>query len=225
MLGILLVLSACGSNGSEDANTATKEKATAPATAKAVKASQEKVATGYDVGDFAKDFSLRNINGNMVSLADFKDAKGFTIIFTCNHCPYAIAYEDRIEELHKKYAPLGYPVIAINPNDPEVVPDDSFEQMQVRAKEKGFTFPYLMDDGQKIYPVFGALKTPHVYLLEKTDKGNQVAYIGAIDDNYSNAEKVEEHYLADAIDALLAGKKPEPSKTKAIGCSVKKKKS
>ncbi len=185
----------------------------------------EKKTVGYDIGDTVEDFTLKNIVGNTVSLSDYTDAKGFAIIFTCNHCPYAIAYEDRIVELDKKYKQLGYPVIAINPNDPDVVPEDSFVKMQERAKEKGFTFPYLMDEGQKVYPKFGARKTPHVYLLQKTNKGNEVAYIGAIDDNYSNADKVEEHYLANAIDALIAGKKPEPAKTKAIGCSIKKKKS
>src|SRR4051812_48792394 len=98
---------------------------------------------GYSVGDYAKDFKLKNVDGKMVSLADYKDAKGFIVIFTCNHCPFAKAYEDRIIALDKKYAPKGYPVIAINPNDPSVAPDDSYDKMIERAKEKGFTFPYL----------------------------------------------------------------------------------
>jgi peroxiredoxin len=119
---------------------------------------------------------------------------------------------------------MGYPVIAINPNDPDVQPADSFEKMKERAKEKGFTFPYLFDDGQKIYPVYGATKTPHVYLLNKENGEHIVRYIGTIDDNYADASAVEDSYLADAIDALIAGNSPDPSTTKAIGCSIKKKK-
>ena len=119
---------------------------------------------GYKVGDVATDFSLKNINGKMVSLSDYKTAKGFVVIFTCNTCPYAVAYEDRIVALDKKYASKGYPVIAIMPNDTDVKPGDNMQAMQARAKAKGFTFPYLMDNGQKIYPQYGATKTPHVYI-------------------------------------------------------------
>ncbi|MDP3352660.1 MAG: redoxin domain-containing protein, partial [Flavobacteriaceae bacterium] len=111
---------------------------------------------GYKIGDNATDFKLKNVNDKMVSLSDFKKAKGFIVIFTCNHCPYSVAYEDRIIELDKKYKDKGYPVIAINPNNPAKEPKDSFDLMKVRAKEKGFTFPYLFDDGQKIYPQYGA---------------------------------------------------------------------
>ncbi len=176
---------------------------------------------GYDIGDIATDFKLKNIDGNMVSLSDYKEAKGFIVIFTCNTCPYAVAYEDRIVALDKKYASKGYPVIAIMPNNTEVKPEDSMEHMQARAKAKGFTFPYLMDEGQKIYPQYGATKTPHVYLLQKTQKGNQVKYIGAIDDNYQDAAAVNVKYLEDAVDALLAGKEIKETKTRAIGCTIK----
>jgi len=179
------------------------------------------VNTGYDVGDVIEDFKLKNIDGKMVSLSDYKDAKGFIITFTCNTCPYAIAYEDRIIALDKKYAPKGYPVIAINPNNPDTKPGDNYEKMQQRAKEKGFTFPYLVDEGQKIYPKFGATKTPHNYVVEKTKKGLVVKYIGAIDDSSRNAEAVTETYLEDAVDALLTGKEIIRKKTKAIGCSIK----
>jgi peroxiredoxin len=146
------------------------------------------------------------------------------VIFTCNHCPYAKAYEDRIIALDKKYKEKGYPVIAINPNDPEVQPEDSFENMQVRAKEKGFTFPYLFDAKQEVYPAYGATKTPHVYLLNKESGKLVVKYIGTIDDNYADEKAVEEKYLANAIDALLKDKMPSPDFTKAIGCSIKVKK-
>ncbi|THF52675.1 thioredoxin family protein [Flavobacterium supellecticarium] len=180
-----------------------------------------KPAAGYKVGDVATDFSLKNVDNKKVSLADFKAAKGFIVVFTCNHCPYAQAYEDRIIALDKKYKKLGYPVIAINPNNPAKQKDDSFELMQVRAKEKNFTFPYLLDEGQKVYPQYGATKTPHVYILQKTKVGNVVKYIGAIDDNYSDAAAVKEKYAENALDALLKNKEVAVKETKAIGCSIK----
>lgn len=176
---------------------------------------------GYKVGDTATDFSLKNIDGKKVALKDFKSAKGYVVVFTCNHCPYAQAYEDRIIALDKKYKSLGYPVIAINPNNPEKQKDDSFDKMQERAKEKKYGFPYLLDEGQKIYPQYGATKTPHVYILQKTAKGNVVKYIGAIDDNYEDAAAVKQKYAENAIDALLKGKEVPVKETKAIGCSIK----
>jgi peroxiredoxin len=178
-------------------------------------------AGGYKVGDKATDFNLKNVDGKMVSLADFENARGFIVIFTCNHCPYSIAYEDRIIELDKKYKPQGYPVIAINPNDPEVQPQDSYALMQKRAKEKGFTFPYLFDEGQNVFPVYGATRTPHVFLLNKEEKNLVVKYIGAIDNNHTDADNADEKFLADAVDAVIAGKNPSPDFTKAIGCSIK----
>lgn len=176
---------------------------------------------GYEVGDIATDFSLKNVDDKMVSMADYKKAKGFIVIFTCNTCPYSVAYEDRIIELDKKYKSKGFPVIAINPNDPEASPADSFVDMKVRAKEKGFTFPYLLDDGQKIYPQYGASRTPHVFILKRDRKKLKVAYIGAIDNNSRNASKVTKRYAEDAIDALLSGKKPEKTTSRAIGCTIK----
>ena len=180
-------------------------------------------AQGYKVGDEAVDFKLKNIDNKMVSLSDYKDAKGFVVIFTCNHCPYAIAYEDRIIAIDKKYKALGYPVIAINPNDPDVQPQDSFELMKERAKSKGFTFPYLIDEGQKIYPQYGAQRTPHVYILKKESKKNIVKYIGAIDNNYKNANDADQKYVESALDALLKGQEPEVKSTVAIGCTIKTK--
>lgn len=181
-------------------------------------------AQGYKIGDKAMNFKLKNIDDKIVSLSDFEDEKGVVVIFTCNHCPYSVAYEDRIIALDKKYKELGYPVVAINPNDPISYPEDSFENMKKRAKEKGFTFPYIFDENQEVFPVYGAKKTPHVYLLENKDDGFYVAYIGAIDDSSKDPDAVEETYLANAIDALIAGKKPNPAVTKAIGCSIKVKK-
>ncbi|SEP57029.1 thioredoxin family protein [Flavobacterium urocaniciphilum] len=178
-------------------------------------------STGYQPGDKATDFKLKSVDGKMYSMADYKDAKGFIVVFTCNHCPFAVKYEDRVIELAKKYKPKGYVLLAINPNDPAAAPDDSYELMKVRAKEKGFTFPYLFDEGQKIYPQYGATKTPHVFLL---DKNLIVKYIGAIDDNVEDAKAVKEHYLENAIAALEKGQEPSPATTKAIGCTIKVKK-
>jgi peroxiredoxin len=188
---------------------------------KAQKMGNNSVHKGYKIGDVATDFKLKNVDQKMVSLSDYADAKGFIVVFTCNHCPYAKAYESRIIALDKKYASKGYPVIAINPNDPKVEPIDSYEGMQKRAKEKGFTFPYLLDDGQTVYPQYGATKTPHVFLLNKENGKNIVRYIGVIDDNYANANDVSNKYVEAAVDALLANKPIAQTTTVAIGCSIK----
>lgn len=181
-------------------------------------------AGSLKVGSSAPDFTLKNIDGKMVSLADFNNEKGAIVVFTCNHCPYAKLYEERIKALDAKYKSKGWPVIAINPNDPSVVPDDSYSRMQEVAKEKGFTFPYLFDEGQKVYPQYGATRTPHVFLLENTKKGFKVAYIGAIDDNAKDATAVKEKFVEEAIEAITAGNKVETKETAAIGCSIKVKK-
>lgn len=173
---------------------------------------------GLNIGDQAPDFKLKNIDGKMVSLEDFQGINGYVVIFTCNHCPFSVAYEDRIIALHAQYAAKGYPVILINPNDPSVQPEDSFASMVTRAKEKGFTMPYLFDDGQQVYPKYGATRTPHVFLL---DKRRVVRYIGAIDDNFSDATAVKQRFLEDAIAALEKGETPEPAVTKAVGCTIK----
>lgn len=178
-----------------------------------------KTEKGYAVGDTIEDFQLKNIDSKMVSLSDYKDAKGFIIIFTCNMCPYSVANEDRINALDAKYKTKGYPVIAINPNDPEASKGDSFEDMIVRAKEKGFTFPYLFDEGQAVYPKFGASKTPHVYIVSKPNM--KVEYIGAIDNSSRNPDAVTEKYVENTVNELLAGKKPSKTETRAIGCSIK----
>ncbi len=179
------------------------------------------IKDGYKVGDIATDFILKNIDGKMVSLADYKEAKGFIVIFTCNTCPVSVRNEDRILALNKKYKSLGYPVIAINPNNPAVQPGDSYTLMKVRAQEKKFTFPYLFDDGQKIFPQYGASATPHVYILQKTKDGLRVEYIGGIDDSSRNAANVKTKYTEDAVDALLTNKPIKVTSTRAIGCSIK----
>jgi peroxiredoxin len=184
-----------------------------------VRASNEE--PGYKVGDKAKDFKLKNIDGKYVSLTDFDKAKGFIVVFTCNTCPFAVAYEDRIVALNNKYAAKGYPVIAINPNDVTKQPDDSFESMKKRAKQKNFTFPYLYDETQDIAKLYGASKTPHVYILSKSGADLVVEYIGAIDDNSYKPEEVKNKYAENALDELLQGKKISQTSTKAIGCTIK----
>lgn len=179
------------------------------------------MADGYQIGDKVDNFNLKNIDGKMVSLDEMQDVKGAIVIFTCNHCPYSVANEDRIIELDKKYKKKGYPVIAINPNDPKIQPEDSFDKMKLRAQEKGFTFPYLFDEEQTVYKKFGATKTPHVFVLNKKGEEFVLEYIGAIDDSPRKAGKVNDKYVEKAVDALLAGNEPPMRETKAIGCSIK----
>ena len=179
------------------------------------------ITTGYKVGDKASDFSLKNVDGKSVSLIDYKTAKGFIVVFTCNHCPFAKAYEQRLIDLDKKFAGQGFPVIAINPNDTKAYEEDSFENMVKRSKEKNYPFPYLIDETQEIAKKYGALKTPHVFLLSKTKTDLEVAYIGAIDDNSEDATAVKSKYLETAITELQSGKKVSNPETKAIGCGIK----
>lgn len=176
------------------------------------------VKNGYDIGDTAADFKLKNVDGKMVSLADFKDAQGYIVIFDCNTCPYSKAYNDRIIALNDKFAAKGFPVIAINPNDPSKSGGDSFDEMAKLAKRKNYTFPYLVDETQSVATAFGATNTPHVFVL---DKALKVQYIGAIDDNARNENAVSKRYVEDAVNALLSGKPVPVTKVKAIGCGIK----
>ena len=179
---------------------------------------------GYKVGDKAADFKLKNVDGKLVSLADFPSAKGFVVVFTCNNCPYAKAYQDRIIALDKEFKAKGFPVIAINPNDPSVEPGDSYDAMVTRAKEKGYTFPYLYDEKHNVFAQYGATRTPHTFVLKKNQQGELIVkYIGAVDDNYQDATAVTQPYIENALNALLNNKEPEPNFTKAVGCSVKSK--
>lgn len=166
---------------------------------------------GLNIGDKAGDFSLANIDDKMVSLESYENTKGYIVIFTCNNCPYAKAYQGRIAELQENYAKNGFPVIAINTSDPK-------EDIIARAKEMDYSFPYLYDKTQEVSRSYGATKTPHVFVLN-ADK--TVAYIGAIDNNYKDASKASKHYVKDAIESLLAGEEIEVKETKAIGCSIK----
>jgi peroxiredoxin len=179
------------------------------------------IKEGYEIGDAATDFNLKNVDGKMISLSSFKNAKGFIVIFDCNTCPYSKAYNDRIQALNKKYASLGFPVIAINSNDPEISSGDSFEDMVRVAKKKDYSFPYLIDESQSVAKAYGATNTPHVYVLSKQDENLKVAYIGAIDDSARDASAVTKKYVEDAVDALLSGKSIPIAKTKAVGCGIK----
>ena len=174
-------------------------------------------ADGYKVGDKAADFKLKNTNGKLVSLTDNKAAKGYIVVFTCNTCPYAKAYESRIVDLNTKYAPLGYPVMAINPNDASKVPGDSYAAMQT----KKYAFPYLQDESQQVAKTFGATRTPHLYILTRQGSDFVVSYIGAIDDNSEDASLVKTKYVENAMTEIIAGKAPSTNSTKAIGCTIK----
>ncbi len=177
--------------------------------------SAHSVKKGYEVGDKATDFKLKNVDGRMVSLADYKDAKGFIIIFDCNTCPYSKAYNDRIIRLNEIYFSKGYPVIAINANDGN---GDSYDDMVRMAKKKNYNYPFLFDETQQVAKAYGATNTPHVFVLTKELK---VAYTGAIDDNARDAEAATKHFVEDAVNALIAGKTVPVTKTKAIGCGIR----
>ena len=176
-------------------------------------------------GTTAPDFNLKNVTGETVSFDTFREARGYIVVFTCNTCPVARAYEQRIMELNAKCAPMGYPVIAIDTNDPEASPGDSFDAMVVRAKSKNYKFPYLFDEGQKTTTQYGARNTPTIFLVKHSKDGNTIVYTGAIDNDpeENNADRV--NYLEQAVTAVEAGKDPAIASTKAIGCSVKRKRS
>jgi peroxiredoxin len=175
----------------------------------------------YEIGDAVVDFKLKNVDGKMVSLSDYKSAKGAIVIFDCNTCPYSKAYNDRIIALNKKYAENGFPVIAINANDPQMSPGDSYDEMVARAKQKNYDFPYLIDESQSVAKSFGATNTPHVFILQRIGSDFKVAYIGTIDDNSRDASSAKKKYVEEAVDALISGQTIATPKTKAIGCGIK----
>lgn len=178
-------------------------------------------AQGYQLGDAVANFRLKNVNGQMVSLSDYAGKKGVIVIFTCNHCPFARAYEDRIGALDQKFSTQGYPVVAINPSDPVAYEDDTFEQMQERARSKNYTYPYLADATQAVALAFGATRTPHVFVLKNQGGKFTIQYIGTVDDNPQDPSGVTKRYVDDAVTNLLAGKPVVITNTKAIGCAIK----
>jgi peroxiredoxin len=169
-------------------------------------------------GDPAIPFALPGIDGRQHALDDYTDREAVVIIFSCNHCPYVRAWEDRMVQIQREYADKGVQLVAINPNDAQKYPDDGFPKMQERAREKGFNFPYLHDETQEIARAYGAQRTPEVFLF---DKNRVLRYHGAIDDNYDDPRAVRHAYLRQALDAVLAGQTPPVTQTPPVGCSVK----
>ena len=174
-------------------------------------------------GKPAPFIKLKNIDDKTVSFDDYPSAKGFIVVFICNTCPYSKAYEQRIKDLDNKYSPQHFPVIAIDPNDPAVSPDDSFIKMKEHAKSRHYTFPYLYDEGQVVTNLYGATSTPHVFIVSKIGDKYRVEYTGAVDNDMQNKNPAKISYAEDAISALLNNKKPAVAVTKAIGCGVRRK--
>lgn len=178
----------------------------------------------YKAGDVASDFKLKNVKGEMVSLSNYKDADGFIVAFWCNSCPVVKKYDQRLQELHAKYAPKGYPVIAINPNDPAVSPGDSYEKMKETAAKLNYKFDYLFDETQETARKYGATNTPHIYILSWKDGKLVVDYVGAIDNNADDASAADKKYAEDALNSILKGQAVAVAGTRAVGCSIKWKK-
>jgi peroxiredoxin len=176
---------------------------------------------GYKPGDTVKSFSLKNIDEKMTGPESYKNAKGYIVVFTCNHCPFAKLYQDRMNELNKIYAPKGFPLLAVSSNDADAVPEDGFEEMKQRAKEKHYNFPYLYDEKQDVARAFGAVKTPHAFVVLKENGRWVLQYSGAIDDNGSEPAKVKTRFVADAVEALLRGEEVNTKTTKSVGCGIK----
>ena len=176
---------------------------------------------GYNIGDVVADFSLKNVDGKMVSLNGYRDAKGFVIVFTGNKCPFAKLYEGRLNELNKRYASSGVRVVAINANDEAIAPEDSYVHMVARAKEKKYSYAYLRDEQQAVARAFGASKTPQAFVVFR-EKGQWVLkYSGAIDDNGAEPEKATNRYVQNAVDALLKGQAVAVTTSKSVGCTIK----
>jgi len=176
-------------------------------------------AASLKPGDAAPltDTKMKNVDGKSVSIADAAGTKGTLVIFTCNHCPFVIAWEERMVQLGNRFSKEGIGVIMINPNDPTVQAPDGYAEMQARAKERGFAFPYVVDAGSAVATAFGATRTPEVYLF---DKAGKLVYHGAVDDN-KDAGSAKQHYLKDALEALLADKEISQKESKAVGCTIK----
>ena len=176
------------------------------------------MAFTLQLGADAPDFRLPGVDGKEHSLESSKEAEILIVVFSCNHCPAAIGSEDRMIQLHEDYAPKGVAMVSINSNEDQNHPDDSFEKMKVRARDKGFPFPYVRDESQDAAKAYGALRTPHFYVF---DGQRRLCYTGRMDDNPFDASKASQHDLRNALDAMLAGKKPPAEVTNPIGCNVK----
>ena len=173
------------------------------------------------LGSKLPDFNLPSTDGKNYSVDSFADKKALIVIFSCNHCPYVIAYEERMKQIQEDYSLKGVAIVAINSNDDKEYPDDSFENMKKRADEKNFNFPYLRDESQEIAKAFDASHTPEIFLF---DEKRELAFHGKIDDNWQQPEKAKSQYLREALDELLEGKKISVPETFTIGCTIKWKK-
>jgi glutathione peroxidase-family protein len=177
--------------------------------------------SGYEIGATVADFSLKGVDGNKITLSNFKDKKGLIVVFMSNHCPFSKAYEDRIMALDKKFAALGYPVLGVNSNDPDAYEEDSFDNIKARSKEKAYTFGYGADETQGVARAFGASKTPQVFVLKNDGGKFTLQYIGSIDDSAQDPASVSKRYVEEAITNLLGGKPVVTTITKAVGCGIK----
>jgi peroxiredoxin len=176
------------------------------------------MAFTLQIGDEAPDFELPGVDGKTYSLNDFRKAPVLVVFFTCNHCPYVLGSEQRIQQLHDAYHPKGVDWIGINANETENHPTDDFEHMKQRAEQEGIHYPYVRDESQEVARAYGALRTPHFFAF---DSDRKLRYTGRLDDNPKDASKATTHELADALDALLEGKDPPTPVTNPIGCNVK----
>jgi peroxiredoxin len=170
------------------------------------------------LGDALIPFSLLSVDDKSIASTDFEAAGALAVIFSCNHCPYVQAWEDRMVQIQADFADRDVRLVAINSNDPAKYPTDSFPEMKVRAEEKGFNFPYLFDETQEIAHAYGAERTPEVFLF---DKSGALKYHGAIDDNYDDPSAVQSHYLREALEAVLVGEEPQVAQTPPVGCTIK----
>ncbi|WP_240625491.1 thioredoxin family protein [Spirosoma pollinicola] len=182
---------------------------------------QAQTIKGYSLGDAVADFRLKNVDSRQVTLADYRAQKGLIVVFMSNHCPFSKAYEDRLIALDRKFSPQGYPVLAIMPNDPNAYEDDSFGNMQIRARDKAYSFVYAMDETQSTTRAFGATRTPEVYVLKQVGGQFVLEYVGAIDDSPQDGGSVQRRYIDDAVSSLLAGRPVQSPITKPIGCAIK----
>lgn len=166
------------------------------------------------------DFRLENANGKATSLSDYPLAKGFVIVFTSNHCPFARLYENRFNSIHADLKELGYQLILINPARADIFDDDTFMNMIRKSKQNSYSFPFLQDETQSVAKSFGATKTPEFYLVSRSKSNYYIMYKGAFDNNGLDPSKATKKYLYDALADVEAGRKVEIPLTKAIGCSI-----
>lgn len=171
-----------------------------------------------NIGDVAPSFSLPGVDGQTYSLKNFSDRSSLVVVFSCNHCPYVQAYEDRLIAFQNDYQGRGAQLVAINSNDDKNYPEDGFEEMVARSNLKGFNFPYLRDSSQEVARVYGATHTPQLFVF---NQDRRLAYTGKIDDNWQEASAVTRRYLRDAVDAVLVHREVSDATTHAIGCTIK----